>query len=202
MAPSEFVFLLVAHRIICDEASLRILLRQLALRYATDQSGETQADVQTSMKYSEFVSRQSRVSEQQISYWKQKLAGAPSGLDLPVDRARPPEQTFSGASQVFAIGKSLLGQIQSLGERHGATLFVTLLAAFNVLLSRYSRQDEIVVGTATSGRGDPKLENIVGPIENMVALRTDLSGEPSFSGLLVSVRDIVEDAFSHQDASL
>jgi amino acid adenylation domain-containing protein len=199
LAPLECVFLLVAHRIVCDEASLRVLWRQLALRYGTDQSSETRAAVQTSMQYSEFVSRQGRISEEQISYWKEHLAGAPSSLDLPIDRPRPPEPTFHGASQVFAIGKSVVEQLRSLGERHGATLFMTLLAAFNVLLSRYSRQDDLVVGTAISGRGDPELETLVGPIENMVALRTDLSGGPSFSELLTRVRDLVGKAFSHQD---
>jgi amino acid adenylation domain-containing protein len=195
----ECVFLVVAHRIVCDEASLRVLSRELAVHYGTGQSGKTREPVHTSMQYSEFVSRQGGVSEERISYWKQRLAGAPSSLDLPIDRPRPPEQTFHGASQVFEIGKSVLEQLRSLGERHGATLFVTLLAAFNVLLSRYSRQDDLVVGTAISGRGNPELEALVGPIENMVALRTDLSGGPSFSELLTRVRDLAGEALSHQD---
>jgi amino acid adenylation domain-containing protein len=199
VAPSEHVFLLVAHRIVCDEASLRVLERQLVLRYGTGQSGQTRATVQMPMQYSEYESRRGAVSEEQISYWKQQLAGAPSSLDLPNDRPRPPEQTFRGAAQVFSIEKSMLEQLRSLGENHGATLFMTLLAAFKVLLSRYSRQDDLVVGTAICGRGDPKLENLVGPMENMVAIRTDLSGAPTFSELLTRIRDVTEKAFSHQD---
>jgi amino acid adenylation domain-containing protein len=197
VASLEHMFLLVAHRIVCDEASLQVLVRQLVLRYGTGQSGETRAAAPT--QYNAYVSRQAQVSEGQISYWKQQLAGAPSSLDLPLDRPRPPEQTFHGASQAFSIGKPLLEQLRSLGQGHGATLFMTLLAAFNVLLSRYSRQDDLVVGTAISGRGDPKLANLVGPIENMVALRTDLSGGPTFSKLLTRIRDTTEEAFSHQD---
>jgi amino acid adenylation domain-containing protein len=192
----EYVFLLVAHRIVCDEASLGVLLREMALCYGTSQSGDAWVSRQTPLQYSEFVSRQGRASEERISYWKQRLAGAPASLDLPTDRTRPPQQTFSGASLVFSIPESLSEQLRNLGKSHGATLFTTLLAAFNVLLSRYSRQDDVVVGTPISGRGDAKLENLVGPLENMVVLRTDLSAGPSFSELLTRVRDTTEEAFS------
>lgn len=199
LSSSDYVFLSVAHRIVCDQVSLEVLVRQLALRYDSGQTMETRTTVQPPMQFNEFVFRQSKVPEEHFSYWKQKLAGAPSSFDLPIDRPRPPEQTFHGASQVFAIGNPLLEQLRNLGKRHGATLFTTLLAAFHVLLSRYSRQDDLVVGTAVSGRDDPKLENLVGPVENSVALRFDLSGRPSFSELLTRVRDISEEAFSHQD---
>jgi len=197
LAPAEYVFILVAHRIVCAEASLGVLLREMALRYGTCQSGEAWAAVQAPMQYREFVARQGRVSEEYLLFWKRQLAGAPASLDLPTDRTRPPQQTFSGASQVFSIGKSLLEQLRNLGKSHGTTLFMTLLAAFNVLLSRYSRQDDLVVGTAISGRGDAKLENLVGPLENMVVLRTDLSvgpglAGPSFSELLTRVRDAAD----------
>ncbi len=199
LASLEYVFLLVAHRIVCDEGSLRVLLSQLALRCGTSQSKESRAAVSTAVRYSEFVSCQGKISQEDISYWKRRLAGAPSILDLPIDRLRPHEQTFHGASQVFSIEKSVLEQLRSLGKSRGATLFMTLLAAFNVLLSRYSRQDDLVVGTAISGRDDPKLATLVGPIENMAVLRTDLSGGPTFSELLTRVRDLVGEAFSHQD---
>jgi amino acid adenylation domain-containing protein len=192
------VFLLVAHRIVCDEASLGVLLRETALQLGTSQIGEHWAARQAPMQYSEFVSRQCALSEQQISYLKQQLDGAPVSLDLPLDRTRPTEQTFSGASQAFSIGKSVLEQLRNLGKSHDATLFATLFAAFNVLLSRYSSQDDLVVGTAIPGRSDSELADLVGPIENMIALRTDLSGGPSFSKLLTGIRDVVEEAFSHQ----
>ena len=199
VTPSEYVFLLVAHRIVCDEASLGALVRQLALRYGAGQSGELRAAAQTPMQYSEYVSRQGGVSEEHISYWKQRLAGAPSSLDLPIDRLRPPEQAFHGALLPFSLDKPLLEPLRNLGETQGTTLFVTLLAAFSVLLSRYSRQDDVVVGTAVSGRGDPKLEDLVGPIENTIALRIDLSGQPTFAELLARVREVTEAASAHQD---
>jgi amino acid adenylation domain-containing protein len=201
VAPLEYVFLLVAHRIVCDEASLGVLLREMALCCGTSQSGDAWAARQTPLQYNKFVSRLGRASEERISYWKQRLAGAPASLDLPTDRTRPPQQTFSGASHLFSIGESLLEQLRNLGKSHGTTLFMTLLAAFNVLLSRYTRQDDLVVGTATPGRGDAKLENVVGPLENMVVLRTDLSAGPSFNELLTRVRDTAEEAFS-QDIPL
>ena len=199
LTSSEYVLLLVAHRIVCDEASLGILLRETALRYGTSTRADQGAARPAPIQYRRFVSGQGTVSAEQISYWEQQLAGAPSSVDLPIDRTRPTEQTFSGASQVFSIAKSVREQLRNLGKSYDATLFVTLLAAFNVLLSRYSRQDDLVVGTAISGRSDPKLANLVGPIENMVALRTDLSGGPSFSKLLTRVHAIVDGAFSHQD---
>jgi amino acid adenylation domain-containing protein len=199
VAPLEHMFLLAAHRIVCDEASLEVLVRQLALCYGTGQGSKKRAVVQAPTQYSEYVSCQGSVSEEQISYWKRQLASTPASLDLPVDRARPAEQTFSGATQRFSIARPLLEQLRNLGKSHGATLFVTLLGAFDVLLSRYSRQDDLVVGTPILGRSDPNLENVVGPIENIIALRIDLSGGPSFSHLLSKVRDITGEAFSHQD---
>ena len=199
LSSSDYVFLSVAHRIVCDQASLEVLLRQLALRYDTGQTAETCTAVQPPLQFSELVSRQGRVSEEHISYWKQKLAGAPSTLDLPIDRPRLREQSFDGASLAFSFGNPLFEQLRNLGKSRGATLFTILLAAFNVLLSRYSGQDDVVVGTVVPVRGDPKLKNLVGPIENVVALRTDLSGEPTFSELLTRVRAVTEEAFSHQN---
>lgn len=199
LAPLEYVLFLVSHRIVCDEASLAIILRQLASRYRTGQSGKPSAPGQIGMQYREYVSRQSRVSEEQISYWKQQFAAAPASIDLPIDRVRPAEQTFLAAAQRFSIGKPVLEKLRNLGDSHSATLFVTLLAAFNVLLSRYSRQTDLVVGIPISGRIDPKVENIVGPIENTIVIRTDLSGEPTFSQLLTRVREIAGEAFSRQE---
>lgn len=127
------------------------------------------------------------------------MSGAPASVDLPIDRKRPAEQTFSGASHAFSIGQSDLDSLRILAQSHGITLFETLLAAFNVLLSRYSRQDDLIVGTHVSGRWAPEHENVIGPVENMLALRTDLSGNPSFSDLLSRVREVAAGALSHQD---
>jgi hypothetical protein len=197
LAPLDNVLLVVAHRIVCDEASLEILLREIALHYEAQSSKARTAG--PPMQYSEFVSRQRSAPGKQISYWRQQLAGAPASVDLPIDRPRPAEQTFSGASHFFSIGKSDLEQLRSLAKNNATTLFVTLLAAFKVLLFRYSRQDDVLVGTRISGRAAPEFERVIGPLENMLALRTDLSGDPSFAGLLTRVRDVAEGAFAHKD---
>jgi amino acid adenylation domain-containing protein len=198
LAPLENVLLVVAHRIVCDEASLEVLLRELALRYEAYPGGKA-STAAPAMQYGEFVSRQGKVSEEQIAYWKQQLAGIPASLDLPIDRARPAEQTFSGVSHTFSIAKPELGQLRKLSQSHGTTLFVTLLSVFNILLSRYSRQDDVVVGSRVSGRTGLEFEKVIGPLENLLALRTDLSGNPSFVDLQARVRDVVTAAGAHQD---
>jgi hypothetical protein len=198
LAPSENVLLLVAHRIVCDQSSLEILLGEVALRYEACQNGKAETDAPP-MQYSEFVSRRRKVQEEKLLYWKQQLSGAPASVDLPIDRKRPAEQSFSGSSHAFSIGQSDLDSLRILAQSHGITLFETLLAAFNVLLSRYSRQDDLIVGTHVSGRWAPEHENVIGPVENMLALRTDLSGNPSFSDLLSRVREVAAGGFLNQD---
>ncbi len=198
LSRAEHVVFVVAHRIVCDNASLAILLRETALRYEALTGDKVRTAPQT-MQYSEFVSRQGKASEEQIAYWKQQLEGVPASLDLPIDRSRPAEQTFSGASHTFSIAKSEVEQLRNLGQSHGASLFVTLLSVFNILLSRYSRQDDVIAGTQVSGRTGPEVEKVVGPLENLLVLRTDLSGNPTFVDLLVRVRDVVAAASAHQD---
>jgi len=202
LTSSDHVLLVVAHRIVCDEASLAILLKQLAARYETCLSGKSQAWTKPALQYREFVARQSTISQTEIEYWEQRLAGAPSHIDLFTDRPRPPEQAFDGAARTFSIEEPLLEQLRALGKCHDTTLFVTLFAAFNVLLSRYSRQEDLVVAITVPGRESPELEELVGPIENMILLRSDLSGGPTFSELLVRARDVAEKAFFHQDVPL
>jgi amino acid adenylation domain-containing protein len=192
VAASEYVFLLVAHRILCDESSLEILLHQVGLHYRTGEIREA-----GTAQYSDFVRSQDSFSEEQVAYWIRRLTGSPPSLDLPSDRPRPSESRFQGAAQAFSIKNPLLEQIRSLSKEHGATMFGTLLAVFNVLLSRYGRQDDLILG-AISGRGDRGLEGLVGPVENLIPLRTDLSGEPTFSELLARVRNVVEEAFARE----
>ena len=199
LAPMEHVILLVGHRIVCNEVSLEIVLRELAKNYGSGETERSHGTIQPRIQEGPFVSFKGRVSDEDISYWKRRLAGAPTSIDLPIDRQRRPERTFRGASQRFVIGRSVVEQLQHLGTDHGVTLFMTLIAAFNVLLSRYSRQEDVVVGTVIPRRGDPKLETLVGPSENIVVLRTDLSGDPNFSEMLTRIRNISEEAFSHQD---
>ena len=198
LSDAESALVLVAHRVVCDEASVSILLHKLHSRYKARLNGRSQQQSELPLQYRDFASQQT-VPAADLSYWTQRLAGAPSSLDLPTDRPRPPLQTFRGARQKLRIEAPLLKQLQSLSQSRGVTLFSTVLAAFNILLSRYSRQDDVVVGTRVSGRARSELAHMIGPLENMLALRTDLSGGPSFNEVLTRVNDSVEQAFFHQD---
>lgn len=199
LSDAEQVLLLAAHRIVCDETSLELLLSDLSAGYQARARGESPEAAETPLQYREFASWEAAPSEAQLSYWKNRLEGAPASIDLPTDRPRPAVPTFRVASQRLWIEAPLLERLRAMGEGRGATLFSTLLAAFNILLSRYSKQDDLVVGTRISGRGRPELQRLIGPLENMLALHTDVSGEPSFVDLLARVQEVTQGAFSRPD---
>ncbi len=198
LTDTEYVLLVLCHRIVCDEESLRLLLSEANSLYHARMSRESQAVAKMPMQYREVAAQDPPPSAVELSYWKQRLEGAPSSIDLPGDRQRPPVQSFRGEKQRMSIEAPLLERLRTLGQSHDASLFTTLLAAFSVLLSRYARQEDLVLGTHISGRDRPELESLIGPLENMLALRMDTSGDPSFAELLSRVREGVEQAFSHQ----
>ena len=198
LTDAEYALLLVAHRIICDETSARLLLDELAVSYNARLSGKPLAVAENASPYNDIAVGRVAASEERLSYWKERLAGAPSSIDLPTDRPRPPVQSFRGARFTVLIKSPLLERLRNLSRSQDATLFVTLLAAFNVLLFRYSRQDDLVTGTRVDGRGDSQLREIIGPLENTILFRVDLSGSPSFTELVRRVRDVAQGAFSHE----
>jgi amino acid adenylation domain-containing protein len=198
LSDAETALLLVAHRIVCDPISLDVLLRELLSRYAAGRNGNSPEQSDNPLQYREFAAGET-VSQQQLSFWTKTLADAPSSIDLPTDHVRSALQTFRGARQKIRIESFMIEQLRNLCRSRGVTLFSTLLTAFNVLLSRYSRQYDLVVGTRVSGRSRPELQKLIGPLENMLALRTDLSGEPTFNELMTRVSNTVAQAFSHQD---
>jgi amino acid adenylation domain-containing protein len=142
---------------------------------------------------------QGKELEQQLAYWNRQLAGAPAVLHLPADRPRPPIQTFRGAKQLVSIPKPLSEALKALSHREGTTLFMTLLAAFKVLLSRYTGATDIVVGTPIAGRTHSKSEELIGFFANTLVLRTDVSGDPIFRALLKRVKEIALEAYAHQE---
>jgi amino acid adenylation domain-containing protein len=142
---------------------------------------------------------QGKELEQQLAYWNRQLAGAPAVLHLPGDRPRPPIQTFRGAKQLVSIPKPLSEALKALSHREGTTLFMTLLAAFKVLLSRYTGATDIVVGTPIAGRTHSKSEELIGFFANTLVLRTDVSGDPIFRALLKRVKEIALEAYAHQE---
>ncbi|NJN82948.1 MAG: hypothetical protein HC802_12165 [Caldilineaceae bacterium] len=133
----------------------------------------------------------------EFSYWEQKLAGAPPLLDLPTDRPRPSIQRFRGGRHYFSLSHALTQGLQTLGRQEGATLFMTLLAAFDTLLWRYSGQEDVVIGTPYANRDEAEVQGLVGMFINTLVLRTDLSGNPPFRELLRRVRGTATELFSH-----
>ena len=138
----------------------------------------------------------------QLDFWRQRLAGSVPVLQLPVDRPRPDVETFRGAMQSFTLSRELTTGLRELSRQQGVTLFMTLLAALNTLLARYSGQDEILVGSITAGRDHPGTQELLGFFLNTVVLRTDLGGDPMFQDLLARVRNTTIDALSHDKVSL
>lgn len=200
---SQHILLLAIHHIVTDGWSENLIHRELSVFYKAFLSGEPSPLAEPPIQYADYAVwqrewLQGQVLEEQLGYWRDELAGAPQQLALPTDRPRPAIQTFRGATRSLLLDRRLTRELQHLGREAGATLFMTLLAAFNVLLCRYSRQEDILVGSPTFGRDHVDSEGVVGFFLNTLILRTDLSGDPSFRGLLQQVRETVLGAFDHQ----
>jgi natural product biosynthesis luciferase-like monooxygenase protein/FkbM family methyltransferase len=201
---AEHVLLLSVHHIIADFWSLAVLIHELGALYAAERSGTRAALPPLKLQYADYVRWQERAlsseaGEASWKYWERQLSGELPVLNLPADRPRPPVQTFRGASQPFKLSRELTDKLRSLGTTLGATLYMTLLAAFETLLYRYSGQEEIIVGSPVAGRSRAELAGLVGYFINPVALRADFSGSPTFESFLGQVRRTVLDAFAHQD---
>jgi amino acid adenylation domain-containing protein len=204
LSDKEHVLLLSMHHIISDGWSIGILVREVIELYEAFAGNRPSRLSDLPVQYVDFAvwHREwlgGEVLDKSVSYWKEKLAGAPSLLELPTDRPRPPSQSFSGTRYPFVISQELTESLRQLGEQQNATLFMVLLAAFKVFLFRHARQDDIVVGVPIAGRNQPELENVIGLFINMLAMRTDLSGNPTFRELLDRVRDTALGAYEHQD---
>jgi amino acid adenylation domain-containing protein len=204
LAPQEHILLLVMHHIAADGWSIGILWKQLTQLYQAFLNGQPNPLEKLPIQHTDYAVWQrewlsGERLDQQLSYWQQQLAGAKPLLELPTDRPRPAVQTYRGASQSFVLSQGLCDGLKQLGRQEGVTLYMTLLAAFQSLLSRYSRQEDIVVGSPIAGRNRVEIESLIGCFVNTLVLRTDLSGNPSFQELLKRVRAITLDAYAHQD---
>jgi acyl carrier protein len=204
LGPDEVVLLWVVHHIAFDGWSMGVLLRELGVAYDAVSSGLPVDLPELPVQYADFASWQrewlrSGEEERQLGYWRRRLAGAPAFIDLPTDRPRPTAESHRGARESFELPSALADRVAALSRAEGVTLFMTLLAAFKVLLSRYSGQLDLVVGSPIAGRGRPELEGLIGPFVNTLALRTDLTGDPSFRELLGRVRETALDAYAQQD---
>ncbi|MEG4288204.1 amino acid adenylation domain-containing protein [Microcoleus sp. C2C3] len=211
LGETSHVLLVVMHHIISDGWSIAIFMRELSALYEAfsqgvpSLQGTTPAPLpELPIQYADFAVwqrqwLQGEVLETQLNYWKQQLAGAPPLLELATDRPRPPVQTFRGGSESFELNHHLTQQLKRLSQQSGATLFMTLLTGFAILLSRYSNQEDIVVGTPIANRNRSEVESVIGFFVNTLILRTDLSGNPSFEELLNRVRQVALDAYAYQD---
>jgi amino acid adenylation domain-containing protein len=200
----DYTLLLTMHHIASDGWSMGVLVAEFAACYAALTQGE-QPDLPTlPIQYVDYAAWQREwlqgdVLKQQLTFWSEQLDGCPPLLELPTDRPRPAIQSDHGATKDFMLPGELSTQITALSQREGATLFMTLLAAFQVLLARYSGQDDIVVGTPIANRTQHELEGLIGFFVNTLALRTDLSDAADFLEVLRQVRQTALDAYAHQD---
>lgn len=200
----EHILLLTAHHIIVDFWSLALLMQELSILYEAEQSGISCALPALSSSYSDFVRWQkdllsSEEGEKHWAYWRDQLSDELPILNLPSTRPRPPVQTFRGTSEPFRLNATTTRQLRALSREHDATLYMTLLAAFQVLLHRYTGQEELVVGSVTAGRTKAEFASLVGYFVNPVVLRATISDDATFASFLVQVRRSVLDAFEHQD---
>ena len=200
----EHIAVLTMHHIIADGWSMGVLIREVAAFYesAITDSAATLKDLP--IQYADFSVwqrewLQGEVLDAQLSYWKEQLADAPDVLQLPTDRPRPAVQTYTGALHPFSLSGELAEELIVLSRREGVTLFMTLLAAWQTLLHRYSGQHDIVVGSPIANRNRAETEPLIGFFVNTLALRSDLSGDPTFRDLLARVRETSLGAYAHQD---
>ncbi|MFB2983428.1 amino acid adenylation domain-containing protein [Microseira sp. BLCC-F43] len=199
---SEYVMLLVMHHIISDGWSMGVLIREMVALYKAYGAGKPSPLAEVTIQYADFAVWQRSQKEaiaSQITYWKQQLSGNLPVLQLPTDRPRPPVQTFKGARQSLLLTKNLTPALKKLSQQENATLFVTLLAAFQTLLYRYTNQADICVGSPIANRNRVEIEGSLGVFVNTLVLRTDLAGNPTFRELLGRVREVALAAYSHQD---
>ncbi|HEU4561306.1 MAG TPA: amino acid adenylation domain-containing protein, partial [Longimicrobium sp.] len=202
--PGEHVLLLSMHHIVSDGWSMDVLFRELAALYAAYREGGESPLPELPVQYADYALWQrehlrGEVLERQLSYWRERLAGAPELLELPTDHPRPAVQTYRGAHERIELPLELLERLRALGRSEGATLYMTLLAAFQVLLSKHSGSEDIVVGTPVAGRTRTEVEELIGVFVNTLVLRTDLGGDPGFRGVLRRAREATLGAYEHQE---
>jgi amino acid adenylation domain-containing protein len=204
LAETEHVLLLTMHHIISDGWSLGVMAREMGVLYEAYKAGQSSPLAELPIQYADFAVwqrewLQGEMLEQQLGYWRQQLGGELPELELPMDRPRPARQSYRGAGAAIEVSDEVRLRLKEIGREGGATLFMTLLAAFKVLLWRYSRLDEILVGTPIANRNRAETESLIGFFVNTLVLRTKLRGEETFRELLEQVRETTLGAYEHQD---
>ncbi|MCF4968120.1 non-ribosomal peptide synthetase [Nostoc sp. CMAA1605] len=202
LAPTEYVLLFVIHHAIADAWSSTIFIQELAAIYEAFSLGKPSPLPELPIQYADFAYWQHHKLQQllpeQLRYWEQKLSDTPPVLQLP-SRPRLAVQSFQGNIITLELNQDLTSKLKHLSQQSGVTLFMTLLAAFNTLLYRYTNQDDICVGTTIANRHSRELESLIGYFLNTLVMRTDLSGNPTFRELLQRVQNVAWEAYNHQD---
>ncbi len=201
---TSHLLLMTLHHIISDEWSMGLLLQEVADLYRAFGLNRPSPLSELPIQYADYAHWQRQwlsgtLLKNQLSYWARQLAEAPALLDLPTDRPRPPMQRYRGRSQSFSIESKLTNQLKQLGRSAEATLFMTLLGGYGVLLARYARTADLVIGSPIANRNRTELERLIGFFVNTLPLRLDLSGNPDIQELLSRIRQTALAAYAHQD---
>ncbi|HEY7768488.1 amino acid adenylation domain-containing protein [Longimicrobium sp.] len=200
----EHVLLLMMHHIVSDGWSMGVFFRELSALYEAFREGRESPLPELPVQYADYAVWQreqlaGEALDRQLAYWKERLTGAPELLELPTDRPRPAVQSYRGSSVPVELPLELLERLQALGRSEGATLYMTLLGAFQVLLGRYAGSDDVVVGSPNAGRTRGEVEGLIGFFVNTLVLRTGLGGDPGFREVLRRVREVTLGAYEHQE---
>lgn len=207
LTPTEHVLLLTMHHIVSDGGSLGIFIHEVIAIYTAFLTGQPSPLSELPIQYADFADWQRNWFQgdalvAQLDYWKKQLEGAPPSLDIPLDRTRPAVQTFKGAHQNFSLSPAVSAGLKAISQSAEATMFMTLMAAFQVLLYRYSGQEDFCVGTPIANRTRPELAGLIGLFVNTLVIRADLSNDPTFKDYLLRVRETCLEAFTHLDLPL
>ena len=200
----DHLVVLILHHIVADAWSIGVFMGELVALYNSFEREQPSLLPELPIQYTDYAYwqrnwLQGEVLDAQLDYWKEQLSGAPALLDLPTDRPRPALQSSNGATHTFHIPGDLTLHLDELSREEGVTLYMTLLAGFQFLLSRYSGQSDVSVGSAIANRTRGETERLIGFFVNTLVLRTDLSGDPTFRELLARVRGTALGAYAHQD---
>lgn len=204
LSETNFELLFNIHHIIADGWSIGQLFKEVDAMYAAFSAGQASPFPELPVQYADFAvwQRQWLIENghnDQLEHWKKQLSGPLPILELPADHPRPNIQSFQGTIHTFTVPLEIVNKLRALGQRADATLFMTLLAAFKVLLFRYTGQEDLIVGTPVAGRTRTEIERLIGLFVNTLVLRTDMADNPSFLQILTRIKSISLDAFAHQD---
>jgi amino acid adenylation domain-containing protein len=205
LAPDEHILLIAMQHIISEGGwSMSVFLRELQAFYSAEILNVPAAVPELPIQYGDYSVWQQdwlrgEVRDQLLAYWKEHLKSAPAVLDLPSDRPRPSGQSYSGAKESYRFPAPLTKALNDFSQAEGVTLFMTVLAAFTILLRRYSQQEDLVVGVPMAGRGSPETHDLIGFFNNTLPLRANLAGDPTFREMVRRIRQVSMDAYDHED---